>query len=956
MEHLWQGCGGTSGTREARILDTMRSLQETVVPAPLLETKLYLPRPRSGLVPRPRLSERLDRGAASKLMLVSAPAGFGKSMLLAEWLATWPAAPTEERYVAWLSLDEGDNDPGTFWTYVIAALRTVAPGIGSGALALMQESQPPPIQTVLTTLLNDLGAIGGDLVLVLDDYHVVDARDVHEAMAFLLDHLPPHLHLVIASRADPALPLARMRARGELVETRAADLRFTPEEAAAYLNGKMGLQLTAPDVTALEERTEGWIAALQLAALSMQGRDDVAGFIAGFTGDDRYIVDYLAEEVLQRQPADVRDFLLHTSLLSRLNGPLCDAVTGQGGGKAMLDALDRGNLFLVALDDRRQWYRYHHLFADVLRARLTEESPALIDVLHRRASDWFAENGERSEAIRHAVAGHHFARAAELVELAIPALLKDRQEATLRSWLERLPEELLRVRPVLSNGYVGALMATGTIEGVERHLQYAERWLDAPGQREGTEETGNQMVVADDAEFHRLPAGVAVHRAGLSLLQGDLPATVTHAQRALDLLEGDDDVGGGAATALIGLASWAIGDLAAAHDAYAECAARMQRAGHLSDVLGCSITLADLRITQGRLRDAMRTYEQALQLEPDQGGPVLRGTADMYVGMSTLHRERNDLVLARQFLTRSDELGEHNWLPQNRYRSRVAMARLREAEGDQTEVVDLLDEAARNYVGDFLPNVRPVPAVRARALIAQGKVDEALAWASEQGLSADDDLSYLREYEHVTLARALLARAFLARHGTERTLDEVTGLLERLLRAAEEGGRTGTVIELLVLQALAHPTREENPAALVSLERALRLAEPEGYVRMFVDEGPPMAALLKAAAERGTVPDYAHRLLTAFDESDDRTPAKQALIDPLSTRELDVLRLLATDLAGPDIARELVVSLNTVRTHTKNIYAKLGVNDRRAAVRRAEELQLTARARGHRSSPVAHDE
>ncbi len=513
------------------------------MPTPLLETKLYLPRPRGGLVARPRLSQRLDRGAASKLMLVSAPAGFGKTTLLAEWLATGPAAPTDERAVAWLSLDEGDNNTGTFWTYFIAALRTVAPGIGAGALTLLQESQPPPIQTVLTTLLNDLGTIGSDLVLVLDDYHVVDARDVQDAMAFLLDHLPPHLHLVIASRADPALPLARLRARGELVETRAADLRFTPEEAAAYLNGMMGLQLTAPDVTALEERTEGWIAALQLAALSMQGRDDVAGFIAGFTGDDRYIVDYLAEEVLQRQPGQVRDFLLHTSLLGRLNGPLCDAVTGQGGGRAMLEALDRGNLFLVALDDRRQWYRYHHLFADVLRARLAEESPALVDVLHRRASDWFAQNDARSEAIRHAVDGHHFARAAELVELAIPGLLRDRQEAILRGWLELLPEEVLRVRPVLSNGYVGALLATGTIDGVERHLRYAERWLDASGRtRRGSPDGGRRRRRARPASGRRCrPPCRALTGTGRSA------ATVAHAQRALDLLEEDDDVGRGAA-------------------------------------------------------------------------------------------------------------------------------------------------------------------------------------------------------------------------------------------------------------------------------------------------------------------------------------------------------------------------------------------------------------------------
>ena len=357
---------------------------------PLLETKLYRPGPRPGLVPRPRLIEQLDRGATSKLTLVSAPAGFGKSRLLAEWLAG-TSASAGENSAAWLALDSGDNDPVTFWSYVVAALRTVAPGVGANELELLASPQPPPIQMVLTTLLNDVGATGSDIVLVLDDYHLVDSREIQDAMAFLLDHLPPRLHLVIASRADPAVPLARLRARGELVEVRAADLRFTPDEAAAYLNEVMGLELTAADVAALEGRTEGWIAALQLAALSMQGRDDVAGFIAGFAGDDRYIVDYLAEEVLQRQPGQVRDFLLHTSVLERLNGTLCDAVTGQGGGKAMLETLDRGNLFLVALDDRRQWYRYHHLFADVLRARLTEASPELVDVLHRRASDWFAD-------------------------------------------------------------------------------------------------------------------------------------------------------------------------------------------------------------------------------------------------------------------------------------------------------------------------------------------------------------------------------------------------------------------------------------------------------------------------------------------------------------------------------------------------------------------------------------
>jgi LuxR family maltose regulon positive regulatory protein len=356
-------------------------------------------------VPRLRLCERLDRGTASKLTLVSAPAGFGKTTLLTEWLAASPAAPGNERLAAWLSLDRADNDPASFWAYVIAALRTVASGIGESALALLHAPQPPPIETVLTVLLNDLGAIGADVVLVLDDYHVIDAPEVQDGMTFLLDHLPPGLHVVIASRADPALPLARLRARGELAEIRAAELRFTADEAATYLDGMMGLELTARDVAALEARTEGWIAALQLAALSMQGRDDVAGFIAGFAGDDRYVVDYLAEEVLARQSDRVQAFLLQTCILGRLSGPLCDAVTGQGGGKAMLEALDRGNLFLVPLDDRRRWYRYHHLFADVLQARLLDEQPGQVPDLHRRASAWFEQNGEQSVAIGHALPG-----------------------------------------------------------------------------------------------------------------------------------------------------------------------------------------------------------------------------------------------------------------------------------------------------------------------------------------------------------------------------------------------------------------------------------------------------------------------------------------------------------------------------------------------------------------------
>ncbi|HET8629477.1 MAG TPA: hypothetical protein VFL91_18835, partial [Thermomicrobiales bacterium] len=425
---------------------------------PLLETKLAVPRPRRAAVPRPRLRERLERGAETALTLVSAPAGFGKTTLLAEWLAATPAG---ERAAAWLALDPGDNDPAAFWPALIAALRTAVPGVGAGALALLEAPRPPPIEAALTALLNELGALPRDIVLVLDDYHAVDARAVQDGMAFLLEHLPPRVHLVLASRADPALPLARLRARGELVELRTADLRFTPDEAAAFLNDAMGLDLVAADVAALEARTEGWIAALQLAALSLRGREDAAGFIAGFAGDDRYIVDYLVEEVLRRQPDQVRGFLLETAILDRLSGPLCDAVTGQDGGKATLAALERANLFVVPLDDKRHWYRYHQLFADVLRAHLLDERPGRVPDLHRRASAWHERRDLPDEAIRHALAADDAERAADLVERAGLAMFRGRRQAAVLGWLRALPDELLRRRPVLSVWHAHALLAGG---------------------------------------------------------------------------------------------------------------------------------------------------------------------------------------------------------------------------------------------------------------------------------------------------------------------------------------------------------------------------------------------------------------------------------------------------------------------------------------------------------------
>ncbi len=808
-------------------------------------------------------------------------------------------------------------------------------------MAALQSSQPPPTEVLLTNLLNDLTALG-DAVLVLDDYHVIESPPVDEALTFIVDHLPPQFRLVIATREDPPLPLARLRARGQLTELRAADLRFTPDEAVTFLNQVMGLQLSVADVAALEARTEGWIAGLQLAALSMQGRADNAEFIESFTGSHRFVLDYLMEEVLQRQPAAVRDFLLQTSILDRLCGPLCDAVTGHAGGRRLLETLDRSNLFVVPLDDQRQWYRYHHLFAGVLRARVIDEQSDRVSELHRRASVWFEENDLPAEAIQHALMAKDIEHAATLIERVWMAMDINYQSAAWLRWAQQLPDAVIRVHPVLCLGYAWALLSGGELEASESWLRAAERWID-PSPKAAVE-----MVVVDEAQYRALPAAIASARAYRALAMGDIPGTIQYARQALVLAAADDVVRRTQATALLGLAEYASGDLPAAERSLLAFQAAAQQGGDMATAIGITFILADIWLALGRLRQAIDAYRQALHLAENQATLPI-GTSDLYRGLAELHCEQGDLEAAAGHLATAQKVGEQTELTGWPHRLAVAQAQLTAAHGDLDGALALLDDAERLFIREPLPNVRPIAARKARLWIRQGRWRQATDWAYARGLSPDETLSYRREFEHLTLARLLIAR--YQDHRDEGSIHAAQHLLARLHQAAKAGGRSGSVIEVLILQALARHAQGNTSGAATLLAQAVTLAEPEGYVRLFIDEGAEMQTLL--AASRSHIGKHNHdnhqhllaytnHLLAAFPQSDTHNPKPKTQnpkwTEPLSERELDVLRLLGTELSGPEIARQLSVSLNTVRTHTKNIYGKLGVNNRRAAIRRAEEL------------------
>lgn len=909
---------------------------------PILATKLYVPPPRSKVVLRPRLIERLNDGLHHKLTLISASAGFGKTTLVSQWVSGC------KRPVAWLSLDEGDNDLIRFLTYFIASLQTVAPSVGEAVLGLLQSPQPPPTDFMLTNLLNEIATLPDKFVLVLDDYHVLNAQPIDHALTFLLDHLPPQMHLVIATREDPHLPLTRLRVRGHLTELRVADLRFTATEAAEFLNQVMGLNLSVADVAELEARTEGWIAGLQLAAISMQGHEDTTRFIQSFTGSHHFVLDYLIEEVLQRQPKNVQAFLLSTSILDQLCGPLCDAILPGNpvSAQEILEYLERSNLFLISLDNERRWYRYHHLFADLLRQRAaTSLDGESLPELHTRASVWYENNGYASEAFHHAVTAKDFQRAANLAELAWSAMDNTFQLIVWLGWLKKLPDALIRARPMLSVEYAWSLMDLGEPEASEARLRDAERWLDATGTiSTRLDGSSDVMVIADETQIRVLPAMIALVHAYNAQTQGDIVGTLKYADLALKLTPEDDHLRRAQATVILGLTHWTSGDLESARKALMEWIERMQQIGNTVFAIATTFAVADIMVAQGRLRETVRIYEQSLQLATAHVEHMHRVTAHMYLGLAMVQHEMGYEEIAAAHLLKSRELGELTTLIDWPHRWHIAQSRLKESEGDLDAALDLLDAAKRLYVRNPVPDVRPVEALKARIYVRQGRLNKALDWVRERGLSVDDDLSYLREFEHMTLARVLIA-TYQHDHANHAIL-EALGLLERLLQAAEASRRMGSVIEILVLQSLAYEGRGSIDMALVSLGRALTLAEPEGYVRLFVDEGPPMARLLYEALARGIELDYVRQLLASYSAIKSQPPLSQAqksdseFIEPLSERELEVLQYLAEGLNNQEIGSKLFLSPHTVKVHTRNIYAKLGVHNRTQAVVRARTLGL----------------
>jgi LuxR family transcriptional regulator, maltose regulon positive regulatory protein len=904
----------------------------------LLATKLHMPGGRPGFVPRPRLADRLEEGLDRKLVLVSAPAGSGKTTLLADW------ARRNQRLVAWLSLDPGDNDPARFWRHAAAALDQAHPGIAERVDPLLGPPAPRSFEGVVTAVINEIATRADEEVLFfLDDYNVISSQRVHESLAFLLQHLPRGLHLVLASRADPPLGLARLRAGAHLAELRAADLRFTPEEAAALLRRAAGTDLPDTAIAELATRTEGWAAGLQLAGLSLRGRPDIRRFVEAFSGSNRYVLDYLAGEVLDRQRGDVREFLLETSVLDRLSGALCDAVTGRHDGQAMLEEVERANLFLVPLDEVRGWWRYHHLFADLLRARLRQEQPGRAPRLRRAAALWCEEHGLAGEAIGYALASEDHVLAAQLIETHFDAFFYARAEGPLvQRWLTALPADVVAARPRLLLAQAAIALLSGRMDEVQALLDRAERTA-----ADFADEPFEPSAGRSASFLVNIPARIALDRAYLADLRGDAANTAMLATRALAEIREGETMLKTHAIATLAMADWLRGRLPEAERGFASCITAWRASGRPAMALAAwgYRSLGQIQRAQGRLGAARETYQQATEITAAfrQAAAPTAGTG--HIGLAEIAYARGELDTALRHVTEGIARNRELVYTPLLATGLTILAWIRQAEADPAGALDAMDEAARLAPDPAMASLlNPVPAERARLLLAQGDAAEAARWVRERDIGADDEPDYPRESEYLVLARVLLAQG-----GTGSALT----LLERLHAAAAAQGRVGSVIATRALQALALAADGEQARAMDALAEALTLGRPEGQVRVFADEGAPMRALLGrlAAAQRTqhmrarSVPvGYLAMILRAFD----RKPAEPGaaaevpagLAEPLTSREREVLGLLAAGQANRDIADELVVTLDTVKRHVSHILAKLGAANRTEAVARARELNL----------------
>ncbi len=890
----------------------------------ILATKLYIPQTHATLVNRPHLIEKLDACLHCQLTVISAPAGFGKTTLVAEWIKKTKNASNR---FAWVSLDQNDNDLVRFFTYFVAGLQKIDVGLGEGALDWLESSAESPIEAVLSEVINDAAELPYDIGLILDDFHLITELAIHEAFTFLLDNQPPNLHLIIISRADPPWPLARLRARRQLNEIRAKDLRFSVAETAVFLNDTMQLDLTPEEITALENRTEGWIAGLQMAALSMRGGNNTAGFVKAFTGSHRFILDYLIEEVLDRQTADIQEFLLKTSVLERMNAALCDAVLNRSDSQSILLQLEMENLFLIALDEQRHWYRYHHLFADLLYGRLKQTFPHQAADLHRQAGQWYEENGLLKEAVRHALLAGDFDQVAHLIGKNALAMAYHGELKTLLGWLEELPSKMVQSKPQLCIAFAWALGFSGRLQDVEPWLQKAEQAISTVALHE------------PDTKIRHFAGQIAVVRAYAAAFGDDKTQVAALAREALDGLPQEDLMTRGFTASMLGIGLRMIGEYKEAGPAFDEAVALSQAAGDMHLLADVLWERSLLEFAQGKLNKVMETCQTARWFAEDyknRSGRRLPIMGYIYERMGAVFLEWNDLEAAERYAREGVALCQKWGNADALVNSSFCLARVLLAKGEADEALNVMQGTKHLVSGLGTWHTLTAQAIEARIRFEQGDGTAVIRWAKTAGLSSEDEVNLENFSLYTILARHLI---------TENKPDEVLDLLSRLLNIAEASAGMGIVVKTLVCQAAALQVTGETTSALAALERALSLAEPEGYVRTFVIEGDPMQKLLKQVAAQESNSAYARKLLAAFpDEVKKQTVvtavSQPDLIEPLSQRELDVLRLLNTHLSATEIAAELFIAPSTVRSHIKNIYSKLNVHGRTEAVVRAEELNL----------------